>query len=45
MVHLGNVTADSNGILTISHHNTRQIIEEVRSLEPVVVEGVAVIRC
>ena len=45
VVHLGNVTANSNRVLAESHHYTKQVTEKVGSLIPVVVEGVAGVRC
>ena len=45
MVHLGNIAANSNRVFAESYDNTKQVIEKVGSLAPVVVKGVAGIRC
>ena len=43
MIHLCNVSTNSVGVLAKSYHNAKQIVYQVRSLEPAVVEGIAVI--
>ena len=48
MIHLCNVSTNSVGFLAKSYHNAKQIVKQVRSLrslEPVVVEGMAVMWC
>ena len=45
VIHLGDVAANSNKVFAESYHNTKQVIEKIGSLVPVVVEGVAGIRC
>lgn len=45
MVHLGNVAANGNKVFAESYYNTKQVIEKVGPLVPVVVKGVAGIRC